>query len=256
MLSSFLYFVLSFASVFLHEEPGERAYDPGAASRLLFRLGEDAVDELQMAAHHPFRGALHVLSAEELERGSDGDHHSAAEMRLQAVHEDLLLRGPEGDPDYVGSVGIHHPGYRGIVEAVDVAERELVEEHAADGRVETGEVVPQAAEGLLGSAEEGHAVFPGGDYVAEDLAAAVLVITSSVDPSYVQGHKTAVAKGKHASVHDRAVFRVAVYAVEDDAVGHAYVAGSAGGGALADTPVDAFGIEFVVNVEVRCHTSV
>ena len=82
-----------------------------AAVHLLLGLLIEAVDEFEVVAHHPLRGALGVKAAEKFEGCPDGNHHAMAEMGFEHGHEEFLLGGSEGDPDDVCDVILDHQVY-------------------------------------------------------------------------------------------------------------------------------------------------
>lgn len=206
---------------FAEEEHREGAQNVEAAPELFLRFLREPVDELEMVAHHPLRGAFGLHAAVKLEGSADGDHHPPAQMWLEHRHEPFLLRGPEGYPDDFSAVLFDHPGNRRVVESFDRPERQLHEPHSLDLGIVFFQVFPQAVEHGLLRAEENHSVAAAGDDVAENLAAAVLLPAFAVNPFYVERDVAAVAYREHPAVYNPQVVLVAVGRVENDPVGDA-----------------------------------
>lgn len=105
----------------------------------------------------------------------------------------------------------------------------------------------------MGRTHENHPVFSATDNVREDLAAAVLRVALSVEPFQIERDIAAVADGEHASVDHIQIAGVAVGGGQDDAVGHADVAGLVFFKLPADGPEHFRFVELVVDVEVFLH---
>lgn len=241
------------APTLLPQQAGQRAEDPGTAHELLAGLLEDPVDEFQMAADHPPGSPRDLRSAEKLEGGAHGDHDTAMQVRFQAAHEDLLFGSSEGHPDDVGAVGFHHAGNLRVIELPDLAERQLDELHLRHIGVFMDEILFEAVENGLRGSHEDHAILAAADDVHEDLTAAVLLETLSIDPSDVERHVTAVADGEHTAIYDLEIFGILVCGIEDHAVGHTDVVGFVFLQLLCDAFVYGLLIELVTDIEVVFH---
>lgn len=242
-----------FATALLPEQPRQRTEDPGAARKLLAGLLEDPVDELQMATNHPLGCPRDFGSAEELEGGPDGDHDTAVQIGLQPAHEDLLLGGSEGHPDDVGTIGLHHAGNLRVVELLNLAERQLNELHLRHIGIFMDQILLESVENGLRGSHEDHPILATADDVHEDLTAAVLLETLSIDPSDVERHVTAVADGEHTAIYDLEIFGILVCGIEDHAVGHTDVVGFVFLQLLCDAFVYGLLIELVTDIEVVFH---
>lgn len=242
-----------FATALLPEQPRQRAEDPSAARKLFAGLLEDPVDELQVAADHPLGRPRDFGSAEELEGGPDGDHDTAVQVGLQPAHEDLLLGGSESHPDDVGTVGLHHTGNLRVVELLNLAERQLNKLHLRHIGIFMDQILLESVKNGLRGSHEDHTILAAVDDVHEDLTAAVLLETLSVDPSDVERDVAAVADGEHAAVNDLEIFGVPVCGIEDHAVGHTDVVSLVCLQLLCDAFVYGRLVEFVTDVEVVFH---
>lgn len=205
-----------------------------------------------MQAHDPTRGAADA-PAVEVEDGADADHDAVLEVGAQLLHEALLLRGAEGDPDDVGTVAVEFCGDGGVVKVFDGAVGQGAVEHVGGGGVPAADGVPQVAEGGFVRAEEGHAVGAAADEVSEDVGAAALLSLDAVDAFEVEGDPAAVADGEEGFVDGGAVVGVAVDLGEDVAVGDADVVGPGLRQAVVDGAADGGAIEFIADVEVGFH---
>ena len=194
----------------IEEEPWECAQYVKAAAELLARFLGEAMNELQVVAHHPPRGAVGADTAVKFEGRTDGNHHPATEMGFEPSHEVFLLRSSESHPNDVGSILLDHPGDGRIVEVLDRAEGKLDEAHPLDIGVILLEVLLEAVENRLLGPEENHTVLAAGYDVLENLAAAVLLPPQPVDPFYIERHETAVADREHAAVDHPQIVLAAV----------------------------------------------
>lgn len=242
-----------FATALLPEQPRQRAEDPGAARKLLAGLLEDPVDELQMAADHPLGRPRDVGSAEELEGCPDGDHDATMQVGLQPAHEDLLLGGSEGHPDDVGTVGLHHAGNLRVVELLNLAERQLNKLHLRHIGIFMNQILLEPFENGLRGSHKDHPILATADDVHEDLTAAVLLKTLSVNPSDVERHVAAVADGEHAAVDNLEIFGIPVCGIEDHAVGHTDVVGLVFLQLLCDAFVYGLLVELVTDIKICLH---
>lgn len=242
-----------FATALLPEQPRQRTEDPGAARKLLAGLLEDPVDELQVATDHPLGRPRDFGSAEELEGGPDGDHDATVQVGLQPTHEDLLLGGSEGHPNDVGTIGLHHAGNLRVVELLNLTERQLNELHLRHIGIFMDQVLLETVENGLRGPHEDHPILAAADDVHEDLTAAVLLETLSVDPSDVERNVAAVADGEHAAVYDLEIFGIPVCGIEDHAVGHTDVVGFVFLQLLCDAFVYGLLIELVTDIKICLH---
>ena len=242
-----------FATALLPKQPRQRAENPGAARKLFAGLLEDPVDELQMAADHPLGCTRDFSPAEELEGSPDGDHDTAMQIGLQPAHEDLLLGSSECHPDDVGTVGLHHAGNLRVVELLNLAERQLNELHLHHIGVFLDQVLLESVENGLRGSHEDHPILAAADDVHEDLTAAVLLETLSVDPSDVERYVAAVADGEHAAIDNLEIFGIPVCGIEDHSVGHTDVVGLVFLQLLCDAFVYGLLIELVTDIKICLH---
>ena len=132
------------------------------------------VKPFQMCFYHPLRSTLLTNSAAEIEHSANPYHHPAFKERFQHGHEDLLLRSPESNPNYIRGIGIDFGSNRRIVKIFHTTERKGHEPHPRELAVNSAEIVPQGIEHLIRGAEEEMAVAAGFRKLVENLASTVL----------------------------------------------------------------------------------
>ena len=223
-----------------------------AAAELLAGLGEEAPGEFEMQADEKGGSAADV-AAVEIEDGADAEHDAAAEVRAEALHELLLLGSAEGYPDDVYPLLLQCGGDGGVVKILHSAERERSERHICHGGIPGRDGSAKVGEGGIICAEEGHAVLPCTDDIAEDLGAAVLLPLDAIKSLEIKGNPAAIADGEEGFAHGGAVGGIAVHHGEDIAIRHADVGGTILRQSLADAGMNGSGVELVANLEVGFH---
>jgi len=232
--------------------PGQGGDDIPTTLELLAGLGEEAPDEFEVEADEEGGGTADV-AAVEVEDGTDAEHDAAAEMRTEALHELLLLGGAEGYPDDIHPLLCQRGSNGGVIKILDLAEGERREGHIRHGGVPGGESGAEVGQGGIIRAEEGHAVLPYPDDIAENLGAAVLLPLYAIEPPQVEGHPRAVADGEHGLIHRGAVGGVLMHEGQDVAIGHADVARALRVDSLANVPVHSRRVELIAYLEVGFH---
>lgn len=232
--------------------PGQGGNDIPTTLELLAGLGEEAPDEFEVEADEGGGGAANV-AAVEVEDGADAEHDAAAKVRAEALHELLLLGGAEGYPDDICPLLCQRSGDGGVIKILDLAEGERGEGHIRHGGIPGGEGGAEVGQGGIIRAEEGHAVLPCPDDIAENLGAAVLLPLYAIEPPQVEGHPRAVADGEHGLLHRGAVGGVLMHEGQDIAIGHADVARALRVDGLSDVPVHSRGVELIAYLEVGFH---
>ena len=203
---------------------GEGGEDEEAAAELFAGFGEEAVEEFEVAALQPERGAADG-AAGEVEDGADADDDAARQVRRQAAGKLLLLGRAECYPDDVRRAELCQAGGDGgVVELLcrAVGEREVG--RGGELRAAGGEGLAQGGEGALAAAEEGHGVGAAAYEIAKELRAAVLRAPYAVEPTQVERHPRAIADGEDGARYGAAVFGIPVDHGEYVAICHADVA--------------------------------
>lgn len=198
-------------------------------------------------------GSAADVAAVEIEDGADAEHDAAAEVRAEALHKLLLLGSAESNPDDVYPLLLQCGGDGRIVEVFHRAERERSERHICHGRIPGRDGSAEVGEGGIICAEEGHAILPCTDDIAEDLSPAVLLPLDSIEALEIEGDPAAIADGEEGFAHGGAVGGIAVHHGEDIAIGHADVGGTILRQSLADAGMNGSGVELVANLEVGFH---
>ena len=231
---------------------GEGGEDVEAAVELFAGFGEEAVEEFEVEADHPARGAGDV-AGDEVEDSADADDDAVGEVGGEAGGELLLLGGAEGHPDDVRRVGGEAGGDGGVVERLCRAEGERDVGRGGERRAAGGELMAQGGEGALAAAEEGHGVGTAAYEVAEELGAAVLRALYAVEAAEVEGHPRAVTHGEERAVHNAAVFGIPMHHGEDVAICHADVPRAARAHGVRYALLHGGGVKLVADVEVGLH---